>query len=303
MIEIEITRRKGEKFLARFDKDDEDIAKGFSWYVSKGYLCGYLRGSGKRNSKKVTASRVIMEKALNRKLDKLEWVDHLNHDTFDNRKGNLGVKDPAGNHRNQLPCRGTVSRFKWVSNGTRKGGFVAGLFRKGIGITGKVTLDEEQAAMAGDCIAWLMPEEYLLPNFPDKTPQEKWFIIGAAHRNQIRHSLRLHSLWTEEARGKAGEFENAVELHGASKNGKWGWVSSVKVLRYTVSGATTKDKSVAYMAYDCIVELCNLRGIENYPSLSFEYKWERIGEKQRKQILHSLEKHGLITEDIRKLIT
>jgi hypothetical protein len=59
---------------------------------------------------------------------------------------------------------------------------------------------------------------------------------------------------------------------------------------------TTKDEEEAARCYDCMAYKIGGFLVYNFPDESFEEKWERIGECQRRQIMHSLEKNGLIRQ-------
>lgn len=48
-------------------------------------------------------------------------VDHLNHNTLDNRKRNLKITDRAGNTRNRLAVKGSTSCYRGVSWDEQKG--------------------------------------------------------------------------------------------------------------------------------------------------------------------------------------
>jgi hypothetical protein len=58
----------------------------------------------------------------------------------------------------------------------------------------------------------------------------------------------------------------------------------------------TKNRKQAAQAADCISELLGGFLFPNFPKVSFEEKWKRIGEGQRSQILHSIESHGFMNE-------
>lgn len=54
-----------------------------------------------------------------------ELVDHINHNTLDNRKGNLRNCTHSENHGNEYAAPGKTSKYKGVSKHTQTGRFRA----------------------------------------------------------------------------------------------------------------------------------------------------------------------------------
>ena len=75
---------KGEKFL--FDKEDYDLIKDYCW----SYKEGYLRARDRTRKKNIRMNRLVMN-VLDNPDPLLIVVDHINHNTFDNRKENLRI--------------------------------------------------------------------------------------------------------------------------------------------------------------------------------------------------------------------
>jgi hypothetical protein len=71
--------------------------------------------------------------------------------------------------------------------------------------------------------------------------------------------------------------------------------------KMSFSGSSTKDEDTAARARDCIVDLIGGFTHQNFPEETFEGKWMIIGEKQRRKILKSFEKNGMITERVKIL--
>jgi hypothetical protein len=75
------------------------------------------------------------------------------------------------------------------------------------------------------------------------------------------------------------------------------WIAKVVVRKdgkvYNIRSSSTTDEEIAGRCADCIRDLVGGWLPCNFHEESFEYKWERIGEEQRKQIRHSLEKNGI----------
>lgn len=91
------------------DLDDLERVKEFCWQVSKS---GYVRSmkpmiNGKRQY--LALHRFIMD-CSNPSL----FVDHINHNTFDNRKCNLRIVTPTQNQYNVKPCAYNKSGVRGV---------------------------------------------------------------------------------------------------------------------------------------------------------------------------------------------
>lgn len=97
----------GEKFY--FDPDDFENIKGYCWNVNKqGYVVARDR-TGK-HSKCLLLHRVVM-----RVSQKDLVVDHINHNTLDNRKSNLRVCTRSQNMMNTNPSTRSATGVKGVT--------------------------------------------------------------------------------------------------------------------------------------------------------------------------------------------
>ena len=75
-------------------------------------------------------------------------VDHINHDTLDNRKVNLRLCTIQENQRNQKIRVGTSSKFKGVSWDRRLGRWQVSLRSSGKSVYLGVYINEVEAALA-----------------------------------------------------------------------------------------------------------------------------------------------------------
>ncbi len=108
--------------------DDEDLTRvrGLKWHAyidthheGRWKARGFLNSNrGKRKSIRVLLSRFIMKAPADM------VVDHINHDTLDNRKKNLRLCSRFQNAKNKLTYKNNTSGFKGVSEKT-KGVFAA----------------------------------------------------------------------------------------------------------------------------------------------------------------------------------
>lgn len=99
-MEIKIESSKHGSFIALVDDADRDLVSQYKWsiaFTNKGrspYVCTAIRGV-KRPWITLRLHRLIMD-ARDPKL----LVDHINHDTLDNRRSNLRVCSHSENNQN-----------------------------------------------------------------------------------------------------------------------------------------------------------------------------------------------------------
>lgn len=88
---IEVVCRNGKTF--KIDVEDYELISKYTWYVD---VNGYVISERMKNGKPIKIHRMIMGI-----LDKPELeVDHIYHDTCDNRKKNMRITDRCGNVQN-----------------------------------------------------------------------------------------------------------------------------------------------------------------------------------------------------------
>ena len=91
-----------------FDKADYDRVKEQFWTETpRGYIAAAWRGEGEKQT--VFLHRFIMEAKEG------EIVDHINHDTFDNRRCNLRIVDHYESQRNIGLSKANTSGYKGVT--------------------------------------------------------------------------------------------------------------------------------------------------------------------------------------------
>lgn len=89
--------------LIKIDDEDYDKFSGFKWSVTqRGYCVAY------KNGKRVLLHRLIMPPGDG------FFVDHINGNTFDNRKENLRIVSHAQNMRNRCVQRNNRSGYRGV---------------------------------------------------------------------------------------------------------------------------------------------------------------------------------------------
>lgn len=89
----------GEEFY--FDLEDYEKIKGFTWYVSKN---NYIENT------EHMYMHVLVMNTINR-----DYVDHIKHNTFDNRKSELRIVTPTQNSMNRKIQSNNTSKITGVS--------------------------------------------------------------------------------------------------------------------------------------------------------------------------------------------
>jgi len=82
----------------QIDDDDRDLVKGYRWSPQNhGYVVGYPHGASR--TRRTLLHRLILDAQPG------QIVDHINHNTLDNRRSNLRLVTTSQNHMNRRPTR------------------------------------------------------------------------------------------------------------------------------------------------------------------------------------------------------
>lgn len=100
---IGYTGNTNKQFI--FDADDYEKVSKYHWYEESN---GYIRSSGKNKESKVLLHRLIMGFPENM------GIDHINHNTFDNRKSNLRIATTSQNAMNRIKGSNNTSGMSGV---------------------------------------------------------------------------------------------------------------------------------------------------------------------------------------------
>ena len=124
---------KGEPFY--FDLEDYDLIKNYCWYINRqGYVVN------KTDEELISMHRLVM--GLGK--DDEEYVDHIFHNTNDNRKSKLRIVNPSENAMNKGMQSNNTSGVKgvWLDKNTNKWCVEIGYYNQRIRPGGYLTLDQ-----------------------------------------------------------------------------------------------------------------------------------------------------------------
>lgn len=109
---IIIENTKGELFYVYIDTEDLNKVIKYNWHVAfmksneryyvttTKYFDEYIEGTNRKKATTISLSKLITDTS------KEDFIDHINHDTFDNRKSNLRIISNSNNLKN----RGKLNR-------------------------------------------------------------------------------------------------------------------------------------------------------------------------------------------------
>jgi len=155
MKEIPLTQGK----VAIVDDEDFEWLSQWKWHCMKGYAARHP--AGPHGQKYIYMHRKIM-----RTPDDMD-ADHINHNTFDNRRLNLRNCTHAENSRNQITQKRSITGFKGVSFDSERKKWKAQIQLNSIGkIIGRFSTPEA-AARAYDEMAKKLFGEFTNLNFSE----------------------------------------------------------------------------------------------------------------------------------------
>ena len=158
-MEIEI---KGKVVL--IDDEDWNKVKGYRWTIDKQKNLYYVTATLYINGNKETVRMHRVITGCN-KGDGL-IVDHINHNTLDNRKTNLRVCDIAENTRNQQKHKNSLNPYKGIKYSKRDKKWIARIQYNKKRIYVGCNKDPIEAAKAYDRKAIELHGEFAYTNFP-----------------------------------------------------------------------------------------------------------------------------------------
>lgn len=214
MKKIELT--KG--YVAIVDDEDYSRLSRYSWCI----VCDRYAGRQVKDTTKASGQRLVyMHRVIMDAPDGME-VDHINHDTLDNRKINLRVCTRGQNRRNGHGW-GETSQFKGVA--VIKGRWIAQITHKGETQSDHSYVEEEDAARAYDRMAIALHGEFALLNFEDSRTFDWVAFDKRTHHEKInRAAKRMHQANTRpnhtskyrgvQSGGNSGKFIVRIHKHG-----------------------------------------------------------------------------------------
>ena len=115
-----ITRRNGETYEVLYDECDRELIESRTWFICMGHTGNpYVAGEFRQEDgkfKQMKLHKVIMNPPKGKE------VDHISHNTLDNRRENLRICTRAENQRNRRRLvKGKYSDYRGVSQKTIHG--------------------------------------------------------------------------------------------------------------------------------------------------------------------------------------
>lgn len=153
---------KGETHDILIDDDDFELISGYNWGIKRKYVVGRIKG-GSHKRHNVSMHRLILNLT-----DPTIITDHINHNTFDNRRENLRICTSKENSRNKQKHKRNTTGYKGVY--CEDFAYVANIgFERRLIRVGRFR-NIEDAARAYDSAALHFFGEFAHLNFPDETP-------------------------------------------------------------------------------------------------------------------------------------
>lgn len=151
-------------FEAIVDDEDYDFLSRFKWHASKGKSAWYARRMPWNGDKQVC---MFMHRELMQCPDGYQ-VDHINHNTLDNRRSNLRICTASQNttYKRLMPTRSGHRGVSWNERYKR--------WKVQCGFNGKLHFfgyydDPEEAARIYNQVTWVLNGEFAIYNII-KTP-------------------------------------------------------------------------------------------------------------------------------------
>jgi hypothetical protein len=156
--------------VAIVDDDDYERLSSYRWHASERRDEGLFRAE--RRGRRGEPQAVLMHRYIMGAV-RGECVDHINHDTLDNRRENLRVCSYSQNNANRRKIRPGVSKYKGVFRGSQGKGWLAEVYFNGQKRRLGPFHDETEAAHAYDAAAREMHGEFAHLNFPARIAELK----------------------------------------------------------------------------------------------------------------------------------
>jgi hypothetical protein len=161
---MNVSSKKYPNEITMVSIEDYDTLNKHKWHIisdNRGmlYVTRTLYNPETKKYKIVLMHRIIMQAKDG------EIVDHINRNTFDNRRCNLRITDFAGNSRNRKLPKNNTSGYKGVSFEVNR--WKSYITFNNIDIRlGRYKIKED-AALAYDFASKILFEDKANPNFPD----------------------------------------------------------------------------------------------------------------------------------------
>ena len=190
------------------------------------------------------------------------YVDHINHNTLDNRKCNLRKTDASGNVRNTRKGRDNSSGYKGVSYYKRDNLYQAGIKCNGVSYNAGRVKNAEEAARLYDMAAIKLFGEFACLNFPDA-------VYNQEEIDRVYQQM-TDNIYSSNTSGYRGVFFN-------NKINKWTAAVQHKNINYYL-GLFCNPEEAAIARDKKALELYGNKAILNFPIET--YKEQKNGQTE-----------------------
>ena len=189
----------------KVDIEDSEFVSGAGWKFTNGYILGTKKYKGQQ------LHRLIMNPPDG------VLVDHILHDTLDNRKCKLRLCTQKENVRNRRKLKVASSNYKGVTTNSNGRGYNASITIDGEKILLGVFSGSEEAALIYDSAARYHFEEFACTNF-DGTDAESCDAIRDKYitKREVKHKQEyIGSSYREKEKAK-NKYAASIHLKGKS---------------------------------------------------------------------------------------
>lgn len=213
-MDFKVKSSDGKIHIVKIDEEDYSKIKDYNWRANKAKGYNYYYVVAHKNKKAILLHRLIMN------VKKGCLIDHLNHDTLDNRKENLRICTYQQNMHNRKKIKIKTSKYKGVHFDKTKDKYIATIVVNKKRIKLGYFFNEENAALKYNEAAIKYFGQFALLNdlsdiinFPKEKNKEK----KLSHRiywHKVKNKWQVSFLYNKKI-FHIGSFETKIDAINA----------------------------------------------------------------------------------------